>query len=79
MKGENLFSIGQRKTGVLYDRGWFRTFRTPPELGTEVRGMLQDYVDAGELNKVLIFFMSVCKVEYDYAHFLVGEFLEGEL
>ena len=76
---ENLYCHGQKKTNLKYDKGWYRTFKTPPRMGGPIREMLQDFIDKDELDKVVIFFMTTCKADYDYSCYLLGELIEGEL
>jgi hypothetical protein len=73
---DNLFCIGQRKTGAQYDAGWYRTFRIPPKLGKACRSMVQEYLDNEEYSKVLIFFVEKCDLDVDYSTFLIGEMID---
>ena len=79
MTGENLFCQGQRKPNARYDEGYYRTFKTPPKMGGPVRKMLGEFIEKEEFTKVLIFFMNSCKADYDYACYLLGELIAGDL
>lgn len=76
---ENLYCQGQKRPNPRYDAGWYRTFKKPPKLGGPVKKMLEEFIKKDELQKVIIFFVSYCKTDYDYACFLLGELIEGDL
>ena len=76
---ENLFCQGQKKLTPQYDDGWYRTYKTPPKMGAQIKRMLQDFIDKEEFNKVIIFFTGHCKLNYDYSCFLLRELIQGEL
>lgn len=74
---ENLYCIGQRKPNFNWTEGYMRTFMTPPELGKEVREMLDEYIEGEEYAKAIIFFRKYCKLDEDYSVFLVREMING--
>ena len=76
---ENLYCPGQKVTNGRYDEGYYRTFRKPPELGKPVRSMLDEFVNMKEYDKVVMFFMGYAGADYDYACFLLGELIRGDL
>ena len=77
--GEDLYCIGQK---VLTEEGmdnFERVFVGYPDMNDEVRKMLLEYAEGGEVTRIMIFFIEACGFGEDYAGFLMREVLRGNI
>jgi len=76
---ENLYCEGHKRITPGYKDGYYRTFKGVPEMSSEVEGMIQEWVDDGEFNKIFYFFrekveLNIPELELnDYIMFIIRE------
>lgn len=74
---ENLFCPGQK---ILRNTdSWYRTFKKAPKMSENVKRMLQEWIDAEQYGRAMMFFMGKCKYDQDYSGFLIREMIDGNL